>query len=679
MPDEYSMVPHYSIADSERAVTARTRRWPLWGLRVIMLLILNLQSTQLMAYPGLRVSAEQVEHEDFTMEGVQGHLSKEGVFSLKAENIEVSGIKKKLRGVVIEGAVEEFLSEPDSLVIRAALHADSIGAEIEWVRENEEITASLSVLPQDVIQLRRFDGLPAELAWISSGSVGATVNFRQSGNGQPDVTVILNASDIGFDSPDGLFAAEGLTAEAEISAATDNWSELRIKGTVRKGEVLLKEFYRNFAEGAMHFDLHPEWRPEAVRLKSFSLTDRQTVTVEGAALLDLAGETHEWDLVVSRLDLVFPGAYRRYMEPAMAEWTLDGLGVTGRLSWSGEWADGNFLGGDLKVSDLSVVDLQRGRFAITGLEARLRPGDHQFNSSLDWRGLLVGKVNLGSGAVALDSEPGRFAIVEPLVLEVLGGLLKVAELKVLLPGAKGNEEAEPDIRLRAELLDLDMEQLTAALGWPSFTGTISGVIPGVSLEEGVLDIEGKIEVDVFDGKLMVEDLRIERPFGVLPSLAANIEAANLDLELLTGTFSFGRISGRINGHMRDLRMLDWKPVTFDAWFGTPDSQRGSKGISRKAVNRLTTLGGGSATTALTSPVMRLFSNFSYKRLGLGCRMQNNICDLRGISEDNESVLIMEGAGIPKITIRAFNRSVDWPQLLGQLAVASEGEAIKIGD
>jgi hypothetical protein len=124
-------------------------------------------------------------------------------------------------------------------------------------------------------------------------------------------------------------------------------------------------------------------------------------------------------------------------------------------------------------------------------------------------------------------------------------------------------------------------------------------------------------------------------------------------------------------------MLDWKPVAFDAWFGTPASQKGTKDISRKAVNHLTTLGGGRATTALTSPVMKLFNHFSYKSLGLGCRMQNNVCEIRGVSEDEVSVLIMEGAGVPKITIRAFNRRVDWPQLLAQLIAASEGESVKI--
>jgi hypothetical protein len=291
----------------------------------------------------------------------------------------------------------------------------------------------------------------------------------------------------------------------------------------------------------------------------------------------------------------------------------------------------------------------------------------------------LGRINLGAARVSLDSEPGVFAIVEPLHLSMLGGRFSLNDLKVILPGVSSGVAGEPDIRLQARLEKLEMEQVTAALGWPSFQGEISGEIPGVRLEGGVLEVEGEIRIDVFDGSVSLGDLLIERPFGVLPSLAGTLEVTNLDLEMLTSTFSFGQISGRLDGFVHDLRMLDWQPVAFDAWFGTPLSQSRSKGISRQAVNHLTTLGGGSATAALTGPILRMFNNFSYRRLGLGCRMQNNVCDVRGVSEDEVSVLLMEGAGVPKITIRAFNRRVDWPQMVAHLKAATGGESVRIGD
>ena len=240
-------------------------------------------------------------------------------------------------------------------------------------------------------------------------------------------------------------------------------------------------------------------------------------------------------------------------------------------------------------------------------------------------------------------------------------------------------DGEPDIELEAAIHDIEMLQMSQSMGWPEFGGTLSGRIPGIRWTSGVVEIDGGLEFDVFDGSVLLTDLRIERPFGVLPSLAANITAKNLDLEALTGTFEFGRIGGRADGYVHDLRMLNWQPVQFDAWFGTPIDDEERHGISRKAVQHLTTIGGGSATAMLSGPILRLFNNFSYRRLGLGCTLQNNVCQIRGIDDDGEAVLIMEGAGLPKISIQAYNRSVDWPQLLAELTAVSGGEDIRIGN
>jgi hypothetical protein len=129
----------------------------------------------------------------------------------------------------------------------------------------------------------------------------------------------------------------------------------------------------------------------------------------------------------------------------------------------------------------------------------------------------------------------------------------------------------------------------------------------------------EIEPRAFTGSIIRG--RVERPFGVLPSLAADLDVENLDLQQVTNTFSFGQISGRMSGFVHDLRMLDWEPVAFDAWFGTPEEVKGSNKISRRAVNQLTTIGGGSSTAALTGPLLKLFSSFSYRRLGLlGCKL-----------------------------------------------------------
>jgi hypothetical protein len=629
------------------------------------------------ALPDMAFRAASLEVGGQRLEGVAATLGPSGDFRIDLQQ-PPPGLAQWLPGsLTVRGVLRDFKPGPEALQLRAGLEALDLSAEFVLQQEAGATRAEVRFANQPLSALQRLQGLPAALDWVKRGRFGLDLDWLQAVDKAPHVAYRLRIDDLAFDSPDGRFAAEALVLG--LSGRLEPMTPLaaNVSGAVRGGEVLIDEFYRDFSQGALDFSAQLRADADGVRIAPIRLDDGEALTVEAGARIGAAAD-EDWALEVSHLSMRFPEAYRRYLEPLAAGWTLNGLEVTGALDWSGQWESGDLVSGDLDIRDFSAVDTQRGRFAITGLDARLRPGDYSFDSRLSWRGLLFGRINLGPGTAALDSEPGTVALQQPLALGVLGGKLVFEQLKFLLPGSRADAAGEADLQLRARIDSIDMEQLTAALDWPSFSGQLSGDIPGVSLEQGVLDVDGEIRISVFDGAVAVRDLRIERPFGVLPSLAAQLEISDLDLEQLTRTFSFGRISGRLGGYVHELRMLDWAPVSFDAWLGTPQDQQRTNDISRQAVNNLTTLGGGRATAALTSPLMRMFSSFSYRRLGMGCRLQNNICAVRGIGEDDVSVLILEGAGVPRITIRAFNRNVDWPQMVANLAAVSAGQSVSVG-
>ena len=64
-------------------------------------------------------------------------------------------------------------------------------------------------------------------------------------------------------------------------------------------------------------------------------------------------------------------------------------------------------------------------------------------------------------------------------------------------------------------------------------------------------------MQLFDGTVQVSSLSMERPFGVAPSLSADIALDDIDLLALTGVFDFGSITGRLDGRIDDLRLVDW--------------------------------------------------------------------------------------------------------------------------
>jgi len=665
------------------------------------------------ALPDVSFKASRIEFQSSVLDSVSGRWAGDGRLEISANLLSVESLDKTARALELEcpvlitdenlwckdghwrlelsdlhsdrsfsqvlGTITGVSISPDAPGLSGTLRTDGLEADLLLLSGEDGVRTEVGWQGQSLTALQGLSLAPEELMWISRGSSHGSLVVTWSDAGEAEIQYSLELDDLSFDSPEGQMAGESLQLESRGTVYVGATTSASVDGQINSGELLLGDFYRSFSGAPLHFAAQPAFSETMLSINEIDASDHSALKLEGSAQLDLEDPENTLAFRINRLDLNFPGAYKRYFETIAGVWTLDGLDLAGSVTWSGDWIDGAFQSGEFKLNDLTVVDNKRHRFAVTGLDATMRPGDHDFESRLSWRGLLLGPINLGAGDITLDSEPGTFALSKPLELHFLGGQNTFHELGLVFPEQIAGAGEDLEIKLRAELTGLDMEQLTTALDWPVFSGDLNGVIPGVKLDQGVFSVDGEIIIEVFDGRISVSDLNIERPFGVLPSLAANVDVYDLDLEQLTRTFSFGQISGRLDGYIHDLRLLDWRPVAFDAWFGTPERQAKSRGISRQAVNHLTTIGGGGATAALTGPIMKMFNNFSYRRLGLGCHLQNNVCDVRGISEDDVSVLIMEGAGLPKIMIRAFNRSLDWPQLLAGLTAASGDESIRVGD
>ena len=183
-----------------------------------------------------------------------------------------------------------------------------------------------------------------------------------------------------------------------------------------------------------------------------------------------------------------------------------------------------------------------------------------------------------------------------------------------------------------------------------------------------------MRAQVFDGSLSLSDLQLQQPFGQWPRFYSNVAFDDLDLELMTSAFSFGRITGRLSGRIDGLRLFNWAPVAFDARLYTPPGDRSRHRISQRAVENIGSIGGGSAgvTAALSSGFLRFFDDFNYERLGLSCRLENDVCAMEGVaSAPNGGYYLVKGKGLPRIDVIGSNRRVDWPRLVQQLIEATK--------
>ena len=185
---------------------------------------------------------------------------------------------------------------------------------------------------------------------------------------------------------------------------------------------------------------------------------------------------------------------------------------------------------------------------------------------------------------------------------------------------------------------------------------------------------GMLLLRVFDGEITLDNLRLSQPLGVVPRLWVDAVARNIDLRLMTEAFSFGRIEGRLGGHVEDLYMESWRPVAFDAQFATPAGDKSRRRISQRAVDNISSIGGGGMGGALSRSLLRIFEDFPYARLGIRCRLENGVCHMGGVGPAESGYYIVQGRGLPRIDVVGYAEEVDWPRLVAQLkSVSLEGD------
>src|SRR5262249_15815903 len=135
---------------------------------------------------------------------------------------------------------------------------------------------------------------------------------------------------------------------------------------------------------------------------------------------------------------------------------------------------------------------------------------------------------------------------------------------------------------------MPMERLSQAFGWPVMHGVVSAEIPKVAYAKSTLQVGGALIFNVFDGMVTMRNLTLVEPFGRAPRLTADLDMRNLDLELLTRTFSFGNITGRLDATVAGLELVNWQPVKFEAALASSPGDYPRK-ISQAAVQNITAL------------------------------------------------------------------------------------------
>jgi hypothetical protein len=341
------------------------------------------------------------------------------------------------------------------------------------------------------------------------------------------------------------------------------------------------------------------------------------------------------------------------------EGQLDTLGAAGLLTWTG---------GAVRPKSTVPNDWRIGSVALNlplqvylGTDNRAATGPPVRAGRLVMDDIRFAGQTLAPMAIALSLTQNTLRVNRPISIEAFGGAIVIQNLS--WPDLIHDPKR---LSFSAEVKRLKLDDLTQALDWPRLIGTLSGSIPEVQATEQLLRTRGEIQAELFGGKIAVNKLEVGDPFSSLASIKFDARAENLHMEQMTQAFSFGRISGILEGTLENLVLINGQAAEFRAEFHSVD-RGGEQRISVEALDKITVLSSGEDAGALYGGLARLFDSFRYSKLGFRATLKNDRLTLAGIeSRAGQEMLVVGSLLPPTVNVVSHTQNIAFSELMRRL-------------
>lgn len=518
--------------------------------------------------------------------------------------------------------------------------------------------------------------LPLPPVTAAAGLIDLTATARGKETNLSAATIDASLVDLTANNESGSLASDKLSLQLQVNVrgTPKQWSfDVAVKSA--QGQAFAQPIFLDLSAHALALTASGKLRDgNALTLDRFTLDHADVARASGKATVQLKHEQPVRELRLQLDALKFPGAYESYLQPLLLDSGFESLQTGGSIAGALVVENGEPGRIDMNFDNVSMDD-GKGALKLAALKGQWHWDTDEEKelppSHLSWSGGAVLGLALGASELHFTTLGRQVRLLQPARIPVLDGAIDLETFRVRNAG-------QPSVAflVDATIQPISVQQLCRAFGWPEFGGRVGGVISKLRMREGIVTLGTTLHAQVFDGEVTISDLRLEQPFGDWPRFYSSIALDNLDLEPMTSAFSFGRITGRLSGAINGLQLFNWTPVAFDAKLYTPPGDRTRHRISQRAVQNIGSIGGGGAgvTAALSGGIMRFFDDFNYDRLGIACRLQNEICVMDGIAPaPNGNYYLVKGKGLPRIDVIGSSRRVDWPRLVQQLIAVTESE------
>ncbi len=584
-----------------------------------------------------------------------------GLAELKSDWLEASQI-----------AFEFFITEKQSRL--SVSNVKIAGGSVSLVATEQQRHWQLAVTAEKLNAAQLKKTFPMAGIDLADGNIGLQANAGGDSNRLNWLTLDLDMNGVSAQTTDGKYAAEALGARLKADAGNKQgiW-QWDVNATVNRGAIYAEPVFIDLnqpQQQSLALSTRGSFREKDQRVMVTSLfyDHPEVLTVKGRGELYQSGLPPLQNVDLSLQSENMAAVSKLYLAPFFEATAMQGIALAGTVQADITLAQQKLNEINVQYRQLGLQDAA-SRIHMDGGTGHIHWSTQAANNSqstLAWEQLQIYDLPFGKTELSLTTDAGNLSLNQPAELPLLDGTLQIRRFAF-----QSAENGEPDVHFVGKIDRVSLERLTTVMHFTPLSGTVSGDIPGVSYKQGKLSLDGELNIQAFDGTIRIKKLASSGLFSELPQLYADVEIDDLDLKQITSKFAFGRIEGRLSGYVHDLYLENWQPVTFYAWLGTPDNDDSRHRISQKAVQNIANIGGGGAADLISRSFLGIFETFGYDRLGMGCYLNNGVCQLMGVAPAEHGYYIVEGGGLPRIDVIGYNPRIDWKVLLRRIKRVSE--------
>jgi hypothetical protein len=607
-----------------------------------------------------RFSGKEIEVQDFSLElSLQGTPASFAIsrlkFSLKELGLSSAGKRIEFPRLELEGGINcdlekrkisinrlEFrLPSFPPLQLEAGVELGARGKKYFQLESSGIDLVSLSSLLSSFLPLKIADWEPGgrfSLLFKAENSIKDSEEY--------DVRAEFDLSQIAFHNPPFTIAAESLQPKVSFKGKFRPSLQsipFSLAFDLSQGESLYNKYYLNWSKnpllikgsGVIHL---PQRRIDELELEA-SLSPLGAVKVRGQLKIQ---EPVLFDLSLSSSPL----SLQSLMSLISGQQTMENPAL--ELKGESE-VQATLRGGAQKLQLAAELQLKNGSienkgkgFFMEKMEARIpvyfesgskenegQEGPFSEKGYFSAENLKTSLFSISPFRLDFDVGKNTF-VIKPFSMQVFGGTETLGETVFRLDTRPFGFHGISSLSLS----EVDISQFPMKSSQSKLSGKIRAGLNRVEINSEEISTQGDIEVDIFEGKVTIKNIKIAKPFSKNRTISCDALLEDLSLEKITDTVPFGRVTGFIRGEVKDLALSYGQPESFTLSLESFKKKGVSQKFSLGAVNSLSILSSGEASAVpAKSGLTRIISEFGYEKIGIFCSLKNDIFTLRGTIQE----------------------------------------------